>query len=123
MHIIISDANNRLFLLGHLCGYAEGIDVGTIVTQKTIVGYVGNTGNCKSDVPKKEGGGTHLHLTVYITDAAKKIANKKTKKQMEEAVNLLLEIKCNDGSFSYKSYSDSTISVVNPFDYSEKRIR
>lgn len=53
----------------------------------------------------------------------KKIANKKTKKQMEEAVNLLLEIKCNDGSFSYKSYSDSTISVVNPFDYSEKRIR
>ena len=123
LHIIISDANNRLFLLGHLCGYAEGIDVGTIVTPKTIVGYVGNTGNCKSDVPKKEGGGTHLHLTVYITDAAKKIANKKTKKQMEEAVNLLLEIKCNDGSFSYKSYSDSTISVVNPFDYSEKRIR
>ncbi len=79
--------------------------------------------NCKSDVPKKEGGGTHLHLTVYITDAAKEIANKKTKKQMEEAVNLLLEIKCNDGSFSYKSYSDSTISVVNPFDYTEKRIR
>ena len=64
-----------------------------------------------------------VKFSVYITDAAKKIANKKTKKQMEEAVNLLLEIKCNDGSFSYKSYSDSTISVVNPFDYSEKRIR
>lgn len=72
-----------------------------------------------SSVPKNEGGGTHLHLSVYITDEAKKISNKKNKKQMEEAVNLLLQTKCNDGSFSYKTYSDGTISVVNPFDYED----
>ena len=108
LHMIVSDGINKLYLLGHLCGYADGITVGSLVTPGMIVGYVGNTGNCKSTTSKALGGGSHLHLSIYVTDEAKKIANADKK---DKALDSVLWSKSES---NYKWFNNGML--VNPFD-------
>lgn len=55
--IKIRHKNGRyVTLYGHLSNYAPGINVGTKVTQKQLIGYVGSTGYST---------GPHLHYTIY----------------------------------------------------------
>ena len=116
-HLIISDGNNRLFLLGHLYDYADGIKVGSRIFPGDTVGYVGNSGNCAglSEEAKKDGSGTHLHLTVYMTETAKSISNQPTEIMVKEINDLLY----SDGT--YKTYSCEKYKNINPFNYEEKR--
>lgn len=117
-HMVISDGNTRLFLLGHLYDYADGIQVGTKVFPGMTVAYVGNTGNCagKTKEEKKTGAGTHLHLTVYITKDAKEINFSPGSSNKE-----LNKIIWNDERENYITYSSDNATVVNPFNYEEKR--
>lgn len=76
------DGKNIFYLLGHLDHYAEGIKEGATIQIGQVVGYVGNTGHCSSNVdlngngnggdlyPKQraDGYGTHLHVTLYKTN-------------------------------------------------------
>lgn len=119
-HIMISDGKDRIFLLGHLCDYADGIQVGSHITPKMIVGYVGNTGNCISNTPKSEGGGTHLHVSVYITQYAKEIVTMEPS-NMSGAIEVKLHGVSNNGAASYSGHSCKEFAVVNPFNYNEKR--
>ena len=116
-HLIISDGNNRLFLLGHLYDYADGIKVGSRIFPGDTVGYVGNSGNCAglSEEEKKDGSGTHLHLTVYMTETAKSISNQPMGIMVKEINDLLY----SDGT--YKTYSCEKYKNINPFNYEEKR--
>ena len=118
-HIIISDGNNRLFLLGHLYDYADGIQVGSTVTPGQTIAYVGNTGNCAGQREKSSGEGTHLHLTVYITDTAKEITNKDTIKMSDSVDKIISNQDKND--FNYLLHSNSIFKIVNPFNYTESR--
>jgi murein DD-endopeptidase MepM/ murein hydrolase activator NlpD len=55
--IKIRHKNGRyVTLYGHLSNYARGINVGTKVKQKQLIGYVGSTGYST---------GPHLHYTIY----------------------------------------------------------
>lgn len=118
-HLIISDGNNRLFLLGHLYDYADGIQVGSTVTPGQTIAYVGNTGNCAGQREKSSGEGTHLHLTVYITDTAKEITNKDTIKMSDSVDKIISNQDKND--FNYLLHSNSIFKIVNPFNYTESR--
>ena len=53
---ITHEASQLKTLYAHLKGYADGIEVGTIVVRGQIIGYVGNTGRST---------GAHLHYGVY----------------------------------------------------------
>lgn len=121
-HMIVSDGINRLFLLGHLYDYADGITVGAKVMPTMVVGYVGNTGNCGgvTTEEKEDGSGTHLHVSVYITKKAKDIANTDPKFMIEKVDQA---IKIKGSGDSYETYSTEEFDVVNPFNYKEKRIR
>lgn len=46
-------------LYGHLKNYADGLQVGTEVKRREVIGYVGNSGRST---------GTHLHYGVYADD-------------------------------------------------------
>lgn len=118
-HLIISDGNNRLFLLGHLYDYADEIKVGSRVFPGDTVAYVGNTGNCAglSEEEKKDGSGTHLHLTVYMTEKAKFISNQPIAKMAQKLDKLLY----SNSDRTYKTYSCEEYKNINPFNYEEKR--
>ena len=77
-----------------------------------IVGYVGNTGNCISKIPKSQGGGTHLHVSVYVSDEAKNIA---------EADNIQKPIKLNSLLWSGDNYLTigEGFKLVNSFDHTD----
>lgn len=118
-HLIISDGNNRLFLLGHLYDYADELKVGSRIFPGDTVAYVGNTGNCAglSEEEKKDGSGTHLHLTVYMTEKAKFISNQPIAKMAQELDKLLY----SNSDRTYKTYSCEEYKNINPFSYEEKR--
>ncbi|HKP82773.1 MAG TPA: M23 family metallopeptidase [Pyrinomonadaceae bacterium] len=56
-------AGGRVYYYAHLDSYAKGIEVGDRVTTRTVLGYVGTTGNAQGTPP-------HLHFGVYTTTGA-----------------------------------------------------
>ena len=53
----------RKYYYAHLDSYAPHLEVGDYVTRKTVLGYVGTTGNADGTPP-------HLHFGVYTSDGA-----------------------------------------------------
>lgn len=53
----------RVYYYAHLDSYAPTLKEGDYVTTKTVLGYVGTTGNAKGTPP-------HLHFGVYATGGA-----------------------------------------------------
>jgi|ERR1043166_142490 len=53
----------RKYYYAHLDSYAPNLEVGDYVTRKTVLGYVGTTGNADGTPP-------HLHFGVYTTTGA-----------------------------------------------------
>ena len=53
----------RKYYYAHLDSYAPRLEVGDYVTRKTVLGYVGTTGNADGTPP-------HLHFGVYASDGA-----------------------------------------------------
>ena len=61
--VSILGAGGRSYYYAHLEGYAPKLAVGDYVTTKTVLGYVGTTGNAAGTPP-------HLHFGVYQTGGA-----------------------------------------------------
>ena len=61
-YVFVSGPGGLRYYYAHRDSFAEGIDVGTEVTDKTILGYVGNTGNAITTPP-------HLHFGIYQNGA------------------------------------------------------
>jgi murein DD-endopeptidase MepM/ murein hydrolase activator NlpD len=59
---VIGDGG-RKYYYAHLDSYAPRLEVGDYVTRKTVLGYVGTTGNAA-------GTPAHLHFGVYASDGA-----------------------------------------------------
>jgi len=59
---VIGDGG-RKYYYAHLDSYARDLEVGDYVTRKTVLGYVGTTGNADGTPP-------HLHFGVYTTAGA-----------------------------------------------------
>ena len=53
----------RIYYYAHLDRYAKGIEVGERVTTRTVLGYVGTTGNAQGTPP-------HLHFGIYTLTGA-----------------------------------------------------
>jgi len=53
----------RVYYYAHLDSYARGIKIGDRVSTRTVLGYVGTTGNAQGTPP-------HLHFGVYTTTGA-----------------------------------------------------
>lgn len=128
LHMIISDGNNKLYLLGHLCGYANGITVGSNVTPKTVVGYVGNTGNCKGydESVKEDGRGSHLHLSIFkFEDSFAKDIISMKESNIEKEVNSRIRIKDTRYAdvYTYSCYdnAEKSYKVIDPFNHVETR--
>ena len=115
--MLIKGYNNRLYLLAHLSKYNK-IETELVFPGDTVA-YVGNTGNCAglSEEEKKDGSGTHLHLTVYMTEKAKFISNQPVSKMAQELDRLLY----SNSDRTYKTYSCENYKNINPFYYGEKR--
>lgn len=54
----VAGAGARSYYYAHLDSYAPGLAAGDYVTQESVLGYVGTTGNAA-------GGAPHLHFGVY----------------------------------------------------------
>lgn len=61
--VSVIGAGGRVYYYAHLDSYAPGIEVGDPVTTKTVLGYVGTTGNAVGTPP-------HLHFGVYTSSGA-----------------------------------------------------
>jgi murein DD-endopeptidase MepM/ murein hydrolase activator NlpD len=61
--VSVIGAGGRVYYYAHLASYAPGIAVGDPVTTKTVLGYVGTTGNAQGTPP-------HLHFGVYTSSGA-----------------------------------------------------
>jgi peptidoglycan LD-endopeptidase LytH len=59
----VMGAGGRVYYYAHLDSYAKGIEVGNRVTTRTVLGYVGTTGNAQGTPP-------HLHFGVYTATGA-----------------------------------------------------
>jgi hypothetical protein len=59
---VIGDGG-RKYYYAHLDSYAPKLEVGDWVTRKTVLGYVGSTGNADGTPP-------HLHFGIYTTTGA-----------------------------------------------------
>ncbi len=59
---VIGDGG-RKYYYAHLDAYATNLEVGDYVTRKTVLGYVGTTGNADGTPP-------HLHFGIYTTTGA-----------------------------------------------------
>ncbi|HJX90088.1 MAG TPA: M23 family metallopeptidase, partial [Pyrinomonadaceae bacterium] len=53
----------RVYYYAHLNSYAPGLAKGDPVNTKTLLGYVGTTGNAQGTPP-------HLHFGIYTSDGA-----------------------------------------------------
>lgn len=61
--VSVISAGGRVYYYAHLDAYAPGIEVGDPVTTRTVLGYVGTTGNAQGTPP-------HLHFGVYTMSGA-----------------------------------------------------
>lgn len=61
--VSIIGAGGRIYYYAHLDSYAPGLNEGDPVSTKTLLGYVGTTGNAQGTPP-------HLHFGVYASDGA-----------------------------------------------------
>ena len=80
----------RIYYYAHLDSYARNIHVGDRVTTRTVLGYVGTTGNAQGTPP-------HLHFGIYtstgainplpmLTDRVAPTATRSHKKSQESAL-------------------------------------
>ena len=112
----------RYYLLGHLDRTKEHKHEKDLVFSNDIVGYIGNTGHCKSgginmkgdnESPeakkaRADGRGAHLHLQMFLTDKDPKTFIK----DMD-----FIKLKNAKGENDGIAYINK--NIVNPFDYSE----
>ena len=61
--VSVMGAGGRVYYYAHLDSYAPRIEEGDYVTPRTVLGYVGTTGNAAGTPP-------HLHFGVYSTGGA-----------------------------------------------------
>ena len=61
--VSVISKGGRVYYYAHLDSYATGIEVGDRVTARTVLGYVGTTGNAQGTPP-------HLHFGVYTPTGA-----------------------------------------------------
>ena len=61
--VSVIGAGGRVYYYAHLDSYAPGIAEGDRVTPRTILGYVGSSGNAAGTPP-------HLHFGVYASSGA-----------------------------------------------------
>ena len=61
--VSVIGAGARIYYYAHLDSYAPNLSVGYRVTTRTLLGYVGTTGNASGTPP-------HLHFGVYAVDGA-----------------------------------------------------
>ena len=61
--VSVISKGGRVYYYAHLDSYASGIKIGDRVTTRTVLGYVGTTGNAQGTPP-------HLHFGVYTPSGA-----------------------------------------------------
>ncbi|HEX5704331.1 MAG TPA: M23 family metallopeptidase [Pyrinomonadaceae bacterium] len=61
--VSVMGAGGRMYYYAHLDAYAPNLGLGEYVTPKTVLGFVGTTGNAAGTPP-------HLHFGVYSTKGA-----------------------------------------------------
>lgn len=61
--VSVISKGGRVYYYAHLDSYASGIKIGDHVTTRTVLGYVGATGNAQGTPP-------HLHFGVYTSSGA-----------------------------------------------------
>ena len=61
--VSVIGSGGRVYYYAHLDSYAPGIEVGDRVSTRTVLGYVGTTGNAQGTPP-------HLHFGVYTLTGA-----------------------------------------------------
>ena len=94
----------HFFILGHLSetpGCVITFRDNEEITPGTIVGYVGNTGNCSdcnTQADRDKGNGSHLHVQLVVREDEKQIIYNINKQTLGEL----------------NKYS------INPFDYNDK---
>lgn len=61
--VSVISKGGRIYYYAHLDSHASGIEIGDRVTTRTVLGYVGTTGNAQGTPP-------HLHFGVYTPSGA-----------------------------------------------------
>src|SRR5690242_10333531 len=61
--VSVIGSGGRVYYYAHLDSYARNIAVGDLVTTRTVLGYVGTTGNAQGTPP-------HLHFGIYTPTGA-----------------------------------------------------
>ena len=61
--VSVIGSGGRVYYYAHLDSYAKGIAVGDRVSKRTVLGYVGTTGNAQGTPP-------HLHFGIYTWTGA-----------------------------------------------------
>jgi murein DD-endopeptidase MepM/ murein hydrolase activator NlpD len=61
--VSVIGAGGRVYYYAHLDAYAPGLQIGDRVTTRTVLGYVGTTGNAQGTPP-------HLHFGIYTSSGA-----------------------------------------------------
>jgi peptidoglycan LD-endopeptidase LytH len=61
--VSVIGSGGRVYYYAHLDAYASGLEVGDRVSTRTVLGYVGTTGNAQGTPP-------HLHFGVYTVSGA-----------------------------------------------------
>lgn len=61
--VSVIGAGGRIYYYAHLDAYAPGLAVGDRVNTRTVLGYVGTTGNAQGTPP-------HLHFGIYTSSGA-----------------------------------------------------
>jgi hypothetical protein len=61
--VSVIGSGGRVYYYAHLDKYAPGLAVGDRVTTRTVLGYVGTTGNAQGTPP-------HLHFGIYTSSGA-----------------------------------------------------
>ena len=61
--VSVIGAGGRVYYYAHLDAYAPGLKLGDRVTTRTVLGYVGTTGNAQGTPP-------HLHFGIYTSSGA-----------------------------------------------------
>lgn len=61
--VSVISSGGRVYYYAHLDSYAPGLEVGDRVSTRTVLGYVGTTGNAQGTPP-------HLHFGIYTFGGA-----------------------------------------------------